>query len=97
MDLRFEWDVRKALLNLTKHGVSFDEARTVFGDRLSLTIADPDHGFDEFRFMIVGCSIAGRLLVVSHAERGETIRLISARVASRRERKAYEEGQDDRA
>jgi len=97
MGLRFEWNYRKAQINLEKHGVSFEEARTIFGDPLSLTIADTGHGEDEFRFAIVGRTIAGRLVVVSHVERGETIRLISARLADRREKKAYEEGQDDRA
>ena len=97
MSLRFEWDVRKALINATKHGVSFEEARTVFGDPLSLTVSDPDHEDGEYRFVIVGRTAAGRLVVVSHAERGETIRIMSARRADRREAKAYEEGQDDRA
>ena len=93
MTLRFEWDVRKALLNLRKHRVSFEEARTVFGDPLSLTIADPDHEIGEFRFVIVGRSVAGRLMVVSHAENDETIRIISARRATRHEREFYEQGE----
>jgi uncharacterized DUF497 family protein len=97
MSLRFEWDFRKALINLSKHGVSFEEARTIFGDPLSLTVADREHAEGEFRFAIVGRTTAGRLVVVSHVERGDTIRLISARPADRREKKAYEEGQNDRA
>jgi len=97
MGLRFEWDARKAIINLTKHGVSFEEARTIFGDPLSLTVADHEHEDGELRFAIVGRTIAGRLVVVSHVERGDTIRIISARPADRREKKAYEEGQNDRA
>lgn len=97
MALRFEWDVGKARTNLAKHGLTFEEARTVFGDPLSLTIGDPEHaGEREARFLIVGLSTGGRLVVVSHVERGDTIRIISARPAGRREKKAYEEGQDDR-
>lgn len=97
MGLRFEWDARKALINLTKHGVSFEDARTVFGDPLSLTVASPGHEEREFRFAIVGRTAAERLVVVSHVERGDTIRIISARPADRRETKVYEEGQDDGA
>ena len=74
MGLRFEWDLRKALINLTKHGVSFEEARTIFGDPLSLTVADQEHEEGEFRFVIVGRTIVGRLVVVSHVERGDTTR-----------------------
>ena len=70
MGLRFEWDTRKALINVTKHGVSFEEARTIFGDPLSLTVADREHDEAEFRFAIVGRTIAGRLVVVSHVEKG---------------------------
>ena len=97
MSLRFEWDVRKALINARKHGVAFEEARSAFGDPLSLTVADRGRDGDEFRFVIVGRSVVGRLLVVWHVKGGDTIRLISARVANRRETKVYEEGQDDRA
>lgn len=89
--MNFEWDPRKAIGNIRKHGVSFQEAATVFGDPLSLTIGDPDHSEDEHRFLIVGLSHARRLLVVAHADRGETVRIISARLASRRERRIYEE------
>jgi uncharacterized DUF497 family protein len=89
--LIFEWDRRKATGNLNKHGVSFEEAATVFGDGLSLTIADPSHSVGEQRFLTMGVSEEGRLLVVSHADRGDTIRIISARKASRREKRQYGE------
>jgi hypothetical protein len=90
----FEWDPEKAESNLEKHGVSFPEAATAFSDSLSLTIPDPDHSEDEDRFILTGITFSGRLVVVSHAERGETIRLISARLATRRERRTYEEEKD---
>jgi uncharacterized DUF497 family protein len=93
--LRFEWDVHKARTNLAKHQVSFEEARTVFGDPLSLTVGDQERD-DEFRFVTIGLTETGRLVVVAHIERGHTIRIISARAAERREKKAYEEGQDNR-
>ena len=89
--LTFEWDANKAKSNLAKHGVSFEEAATVFGDPLSTTIPDPAHSQTEARFIILGRSYLGRLLVVIHTERGDNIRVISARRASRRERKDYEE------
>jgi uncharacterized protein len=88
----FEWDDAKAESNERKHGVSFTEAMTVFADPLSVTGYDPRHADDEVRFLSMGTSIAGRLLVVSHTDRGETVRIISARVATRRERKDYEDG-----
>lgn len=88
--MEFEWDLDKASENERKHGVSFEEAATAFGDPLSLTIRDPDHSDDEFRFILVGESYAGHLVVVVHAERGAKIRLISARLATRRERRFYE-------
>jgi hypothetical protein len=91
MGFTFEWDARKAKQNLKKHGVSFEEATTVFGDPLSRTIADPLHSIDEDRFVILGESHALRLLVVVFTERGENIRIISARNATRRERRDYEE------
>jgi uncharacterized DUF497 family protein len=94
MALVFEWDNRKARQNLGKHGVSFEEAATVFGDPLSLTITDPVHSDHEERFIIIGESIQGRLLVVIHTERGDNIRIISVRVATPRERSAYEEDSD---
>jgi uncharacterized DUF497 family protein len=90
MGLRFEWDQRKADSNLKKHGVSFQEATSVFADTMSITIPDPDHSVSEARFIDVGLSHRNRLLVVSYAERGEKIRIINARPASRSERKEYE-------
>ena len=93
MALRFSWDPRKAASNLRKHGVSFEEAVTAFGDPLSLTIPDPLHSESEDRFVLLGLSANRRLLVVVHAERGDNdIRIISARLATRRERTQYEEG-----
>lgn len=91
MDLEFEWDPRTAAANLRKHGVAFEEAVTAFADPHSITIADPDHSIDEDRFIPIGRSTVQRLLVVVHLERGERIRLISARLAARRERRTYEE------
>ena len=91
MPLNFEWDQKKARSNAKKHGVTFDEASTVFGDALSLTIPDPAHSEAEKRFVTVGGSHRGKLVVVVHTERGDNIRIISARPANRRERKAYEE------
>ena len=91
MPLQFEWDDQKSRTNLAKHGVSFEEATTVFGDPLSVTIPDPAHSQDEDRFIILGRSHQGRLLVVVHTERTDRIRLISARRASRNERQQYEE------
>jgi uncharacterized DUF497 family protein len=90
--MQFEWDPEKAATNLRKHGVSFDEAATVFEDDLSLTGDDPDHSVGEVRLITFGVSSAGRLLVVAHTERGNRIRIISARPATRPERKLYEEG-----
>jgi uncharacterized DUF497 family protein len=87
-----EWDARKASANLRKHRVSFEEASSVFFDDLSATGDDPDHSLDEVRFVTFGLSSAGRLLVVAHAQRGDAIRIISARKATRAERKLYEEG-----
>ena len=92
MPLEFEWDTRKAKGNRQKHGVSFEEASTVFSDSLATTIDDPVHSEDEDRFIILGESSRRRLLVVSFTERETRIRIISARVATRRERKDYEEG-----
>ena len=91
MPLSFEWDESKAKSNLAKHGVSFEEASTVFGDPLSLTIPDPVHSQVEDRSIVLGHSHQRKLLVVVHTERGDNIRIISARRASRRERKSYEE------
>ena len=91
MALTFEWDSRKARSNLAKHGVGFEEASTIFGDPLSLTILDPEHSLSEERYITMGRAFSGKLLVVVHTERGDNIRIISARSASRRERKFYEE------
>lgn len=92
MGLRFLWDPRKASANFRKHGVSFDEASTAFADPLSITIPDPEHSVREERFILVGCSVRQRIIVVVHAERSTSdIRLISARIAGRLERRIYEE------
>jgi uncharacterized protein len=88
--MSFEWDEEKAKSNITKHDVSFDEATSVFDDPLFLTFADPEHSIQEQRFVIMGESARGRLLVVSYTERIGTTRLISARQVTRKERKAYE-------
>ena len=93
MALRFLWDHRKAGANERKHGVGFQEATTVFDDPLSVRIPDPDHSEDEQRLLLLGLSIRRQLLVVAHSERGESIRIISARRANRRERRTYEEDQ----
>jgi uncharacterized DUF497 family protein len=90
--MRFTWHARKAAANLRKHGVSFEEASTVFRDTLSATGLDPDHSIGEHRFVTFGISKQSRLLVVSHTEEDDTIRIISARLATRQERKIYEEG-----
>lgn len=93
-DLRFAWDARKAAANLRKHGVSFDEAETVFADDNALLLDDPGHSQDEDRSVLLGLSERLRVLVVSHTLRdaGDTIRMISARRATRREREQYFEG-----
>ncbi len=90
--MEFEWDDTKAEANERKHGVSFEEAMTVFADPLSLTGFDPAHSDEEDRYITMGTSAAGRLLVMSHTDRNAKIRLISAREASRRERRDYEDG-----
>ena len=90
--MRFEWNARKAAANLRKHDVSFDEAASVFFDPLSATGDDPDHSVDERRFVTFGRSSAGHLLVVAHVQDEDAIRIISARHATRAERKLYEEG-----
>ena len=91
--MRFEWDPAKAAANLRKHGVSFDEASTVFHDSLAATGADPDHSRGEHRYVTFGVSSSGRLLVVAHTDRGDAIRIISARAATRTERRIYEDDQ----
>ncbi|MBN1517364.1 BrnT family toxin [Candidatus Sumerlaeota bacterium] len=88
--MRFEWDHNKAETNLRKHGVSFDEATTVFGDPFSLTIPDPDHSDDEDRFVTIGLSTKTRTIIVIHTDRGDAVRLISSRLATRKERAIYE-------
>jgi uncharacterized DUF497 family protein len=88
--LRFEWDTEKASRNVNKHGVSFEEAASAFSDALSLTIHDPNHSEYEDRFLLLGMSASSRLVVVAHTERGENIRIISARIATRTERKQYQ-------
>lgn len=89
--LRFEWDPRKAGRNLAKHGVSFEEAATVFGDPLGRIENDPRHSVDEKRLVLLGISGGGQLLAVMFADRGEAVRLVSARRATPRERRDYEE------
>lgn len=91
MPLSFEWDDKKARSDFRKHGVKFEEASTVFGDSLSLSISDPAHSELEDRLITMGRSHRGKLFVVVHTERGDNIRIISARLASRRERQMYEE------
>jgi len=87
----FEWDPKKAKKNLEIHGISFDEASTVFRDTLSLTTYDPLHSDEEDRFVLIGNSYKNRILVVVHTERFNSIRLISARKATKNERDQYEE------
>ena len=90
MSLSFEWDAQKARTNERKHGVSFNEAATAFGDPLSVTIPDPDHSDDEDRCVLVGSTYLGRIVVVVHTDRGDNVRIISARRATKTERCAYE-------
>jgi uncharacterized DUF497 family protein len=90
--VKFEWDAGKAAANLRRHGVSFEEATTVFGDRLARTYEDPSHSESEPRELTFGFSAGGRALVISHCERGERVRIISARPMTRRERRQHEEG-----
>ena len=91
--MRFEWDLRKAEANIKKHGVAFDEASTVFGDPLAATVSDPDHSADEARSITIGQSVANLLVVVVHADRGEVVRIISARRPTLGEKKKYAQGQ----
>ena len=90
--MEFEWDGGKNAANFQKHGVWFEEAVTIFGDPLSDTFDDPDHSEEEGRFLTLGTSSRGRLLIVSHTDRGERVRIISAREMTRQERNYYEEG-----
>ena len=90
--MEFEWDDSKAEANLRKHGVSFDEAASVFGDPLAITFFDPAHSDDEDRFLTIGMSKDGRVVILSHTDRDDRIRIISAREATRGERRGYEDG-----
>ena len=90
--MQFEWDPSKAASNEARHGVSFHEAATVFGDPLSLDYDDPDHSVGEDRSLLVGQSDQGRVLIVAYTERGDAIRIISARETTRGERDTYENG-----
>ncbi|MDX2216952.1 MAG: BrnT family toxin [Oculatellaceae cyanobacterium bins.114] len=90
--MEFEWSPDKAALNLEKHGVSFQEASTVFDDPLSVTFPDPDHSIGENRYVIIGVSRFRQLLVVAHTDREQKVRVISARKATRQEKRFYEEG-----
>jgi uncharacterized DUF497 family protein len=90
--MEFEWDPEKAEANEQKHGVTFHEAATVFGDPLAITFVDPDHSIGEERYLTFGLSRLDRLLVISHADRGERVRIISARSMTGKEKKIYEEG-----
>lgn len=90
MSIEFQWDKEKALQNFKKHGVTFEEATTTFYDTLSITISDNDHSEGEARFLLLGLSNQSRLLVVSHTDRGNSLRIISARPATSKERKYYE-------
>ncbi|MEK7672037.1 MAG: BrnT family toxin [Bacteroidota bacterium] len=94
--MQYVWDPEKAAGNLRKHGVSFEEAATVFDDTLSQMFYDEEHSYGEARFITMGMSSLGRLLVIGHAERADTIRIITARFATRKERKSYEEEWEER-
>jgi uncharacterized DUF497 family protein len=87
--VRFEWDPEKARRNVAKHGVSFEEAVTAFADPLSLTVFDPDHSDEEDRYLLLGVSSAARLLVIVHVDRGEAVRIVSARLATGLEQRSY--------
>jgi uncharacterized DUF497 family protein len=92
--MNFEWDTRKAESNLHKYTVSFGEAVTIFNDELSITISDPDHSIEEDGYITIGLSNRSRLIMVSHTDRNDRIRIISARELTQAERKAYEEKND---
>jgi len=92
MSLRFEWNDKKARLNIRKHGIAFEEASTVFGDPLSITIPDTVHSIDEDRFISIGTSVNDKLLVVVYTDYNDIVRLISARKATGNEKKQYENG-----
>ena len=95
--MQFEWNPTKAALNLKNHKVSFNEAATVFSDPLGVTVPDPDHSDEEDRLIIVGISYRSRLLIVSHTENEDVVRIISARELTPREREQYEQGDFNRA
>ncbi len=90
--MKFEWDPKKATANVKKHGVTFQEAATIFGDPLAITFDDPDHSMSENQYITFGLSLQKRLIVVSHTERGDQTRVINARLMDRKERRIYEEG-----
>jgi uncharacterized DUF497 family protein len=90
--MEFEWDREKAATNVRKHGVTFQEAATIFGDPLAITFEDPDHSGNEYRYITFGLSLQKRPLVVSHTHREDRTRIISARLMDRKEKKIYEEG-----
>jgi uncharacterized DUF497 family protein len=90
--MNFEWDPKKATANVKKHGVTFQEAATIFGDPLAITFDNPDHSLSENRYITFGLSLQKRLIVVSHTERGDRTRIINARLINREERRIYEEG-----
>jgi hypothetical protein len=94
--VKFEWDPKKAEHNVKKHGVEFEEASTVFGDPLAATVPDPRHSVEENRFVTMGQSTDNRLVVVAHIDRSEQVRIISARLATRRERRKYESEEESR-
>lgn len=91
--MRFEWDPAKAASNLRKHGVSFEEASTVFADPLATTVPDPDHSVEEQRWLTTGASWRHRVVIVWHADHGHTVRIIGARLATPHERRTYESGE----
>ncbi|MEO7860200.1 MAG: BrnT family toxin [Nitrospirales bacterium] len=90
--MRFEWNSSKAQFNFSKHGISFEEATTIFGDPLSITSPDPDHSQEEARWITIGVSTNLKTIVVVHTDRLETVRIISARLATKREKECYEHG-----
>jgi len=91
--MQFEWNPDKANSNLKKHGVSFNETSTIFNDPLSVTFPDPDHSYGEERYVIIGLSNNNRILIVNHTDRADRIRIISAREATRNEKRFYEDGE----
>ena len=90
--MKFEWDPKKATANVKNHGVTFQQAATIFGDPLAITFDDPDHSMSENRYITFGLSLQKRLIVVSHTECGDRTRIINARLMDRKERRIYEEG-----